>query len=71
MAPSARPFGALIHEDGTYFPDFCWYPMAVEAIRLANQAGFLTIAITNQSQIADVGSHSTPSGVGWGSWKRS
>jgi histidinol-phosphate phosphatase family protein len=47
------PFAELIHQDGHYFPDFCWYPMAAEAIRLVKQAGFLAIAITNQSPIAN------------------
>jgi D-glycero-D-manno-heptose 1,7-bisphosphate phosphatase len=34
------------------FPEFSWYPMATEAVRLVNQMGFLAIALTNQSPIA-------------------
>ena len=34
------------------WPKFRWLPGAIEAVRLVNQAGFLTFVVTNQSGVA-------------------
>lgn len=46
--------GCLNHDSGFLhrWQDFRWLPGAVEAIRMANQAGFRVFVVTNQSGIA-------------------
>ena len=46
--------GTLSHEVGyvNHVSRFRLYPWAVDAVRLANEAGFLTVVVTNQAGVA-------------------
>jgi D-glycero-D-manno-heptose 1,7-bisphosphate phosphatase len=46
--------GTLAHEVGyiNHLSRFQLYPFAVEAVRLANRAGFLAVVVTNQAGVA-------------------